>query len=390
MPRHRPAIVVVIATFCLLAGGFAQNYVVTNNDDSVVNTGTFFQAVGSPTNPSLDLAGVIKTGGMGLSCCFEYLATNLITIVPNSDGACVYFANVASGSIAGYDSKTGTVVGPFQGSPEDARGFLSLNLAASKDFLYAAFEGSTIVAFKILSGCRLSFTSGTSATGLNGGWVDGMKTHGDLLVVTFGDGSYESFNISNGTPVSSGDAQFSNGFRHFGDIPSGVDISANGKWAIFGDGTRGVDVEVAAITPKGLSPTYPFVGLETAHGSTNVWLSPDNTLLYVGNNDSGQISAYNFDASTGKLSFGCVSNVLNKFLTSWDGTGSIQTEGTTGTGGVIWMAEFGRYANPSSIAIIEVTSHGSSCTLTESPASPITVPNGHGLLNIAAFPTRGF
>jgi hypothetical protein len=62
-------------------------------------------------------------------------------------------------------------------------------------------------------------------------------------------------------------------------------------------------------------------------------------------------------------------------------------EKTAGTGGVVYVAEFGA---PSSIGMIQVKSAAGKCTLKELPTSPVSDPNSPGLLSIGAFPPRPF
>ena len=99
------------------------------------------------------------------------------------------------------------------------------------------------------------------------------------------------------------------------------------------------------------------------------------------------MSAAFFDKSTGKLSKGCVSGSLKGFVTDWSYVASLALGKTTGTGGVIYVAEFGA---PSSIGEINVKSAGGKCTLTESSHSPVLDGNSPGLLSIGAFPPRPF
>ena len=74
-------------------------------------------------------------------------------------------------------------------------------------------------------------------------------------------------------------------------------------------------------------------------------------------------------------------------MKDWSYLGALALEETTGTGGVVYVAEYGA---PSSIAEIAVTSAGGKCSLTESPKSPVADPNSPGLLSIGAFPPRPF
>jgi len=384
-----------ILVFALAATSSAQHFVVTNDDSTGANTATIFKATGTPTNPSLTKVKTIQTGGQGLGG--GYFAINSINVVSDASGNCAYIANAGSNDITGYDSTTDTVTGPFSGSPGDSSGTLGMSLAVGGNFLYADFtESHTLGTFQISSGCQLTFVGDISTPGLNGGSMDGMKIHGNLMVVAYGDGSYSSFNISGGTPVPNNDKQLSTGYQKYADEPAGVDISANGNWAILGDATNAVDIEVAPISSSGVGKTIAYANLENASNSNSVWLSPDNTLIYVTNTYSGQVSAYGFDPTTGAVRFGCISAVLNKYDEAWEWDGAVQTAGTSGTGSLLWIAEFGtpsslpRFDNPGLIGMVEVTKSGGTCTLTEAPASPVTDSNSHGLLTVAAFPPRSF
>jgi 6-phosphogluconolactonase (cycloisomerase 2 family) len=254
-------------------------------------------------------------------------------------------------------------------------------------YLYASFtDFSTIGTFQVLPGCKIKFVSDISVLGLQGGIVDGMVIHGNIMVVTYGDGSIESFNVSAGAPVSNGDEQNSTGSRSNNTYPSGIDITQDGHYAIFGDTSPFTIVEVSDISSGKLTPTVVY-RLGKAINASNILLSPDETLLYISNNQSGNITAAFFDASTGQVSKGCVSRPLKGFVTDWAYTASLALQQTTGTGGMIYVAEFGA---PSSIGEIVVKSASGKCTLTESAKSPISDPNSPGLLSIGAFPPRPF
>jgi hypothetical protein len=121
-------------------------------------------------------------------------------------------------------------------------------------------------------------------------------------------------------------------------------------------------------------------------------LSPDEKLLYMVNNESGTVTAAFFNAASGTLTPGCTSPTLQGFNgRPW--FGSIATRDTQGTGTVLYVAEFGRftelYTPPSAIGILTITSDGSSCTIAESPNSPVllTLP---GALSLGAYPPRPF
>jgi sugar lactone lactonase YvrE len=213
-----------------------------------------------------------------------------------------------------------------------------------------------------------------------------MAVHGSILVGTYADGSIESFNISAGMPMSNGDKQNSTGSAGGNAYPNGVDITRDGHYAIFGDTATSTVIEVSDISSGKLTPTVVYK-LGNGISSSNIMLSPDETLLYISNTQGDRITAAFFDKSTGKLSKGCVSGNLKGYVTNWSYLAGLALEKTTGTGGMVYVAEFGA---PSSIGMIQVKSGGGKCTLKELSSSPVTDPNSPGLLSIGAFPPRSF
>jgi hypothetical protein len=381
------ALVAMLIAICATSS-FSQitRYAVTNDDNASANSATFY-TIG--TNFALTQKTVVSTGGIGLGG--GYFASTRVSVVRSPTG-CIYVSNGGStpGSVSGIVESTLTLAGTFNGSSGDNGDGLGIGLAVGSKALYAAFTGSgTIGVYKLGSNCTLTFKKDVPAVGLFGGQVDGMKVHGNILVVAYVDGSVSSFNISTGVPVSNNDLQQSSGDIQFGGLPAGVDISSDGHWAIFGDATGGnALVEVADISSGKIAGTTPFL-VGTGVNSNSVWLSPDGTLLYISNNFSGQVTAAFFDGSTGTIGASCMSPVLKNFGATWFFTGSVVTGATSGTGKVVYVAEWGG-GNPSSIGIVKATSNGSSCTLTESTISPASDPQSLGLLSVGVFPPRSF
>jgi hypothetical protein len=110
-------------------------------------------------------------------------------------------------------------------------------------------------------------------------------------------------------------------------------------------------------------------------------------MLYISNTQGDKITAAFFDKNTGKVSKGCTSGFLKGYVQNWSYLSGLALQQTTGTGGMVYVAEFGA---PSSIAMIKVTSSGGKCTLKEMPNSPISDPDSPGLLSIGSFPPRAF
>ncbi len=360
------------------------HYVVTNDDvpPNLITSVSFYTVA---PNGLLTLKAKVLIGEGGIAG--GYFAANRLNVLDSGNAECVYASVAQSGEVEGIGIKTLQVDGHAVGSGNDTGAANGVGLAMNAQYLYASFtDHSTIGTFKVLPGCKIKFVSDITVGGLHGGTIDGMAIHGNMMVATYGDGSIESFDISGGVPVSNGDEQNSTGSRGGNTYPTGVDITRDGHYAIFGDTSPFTIVEVSDISSGKLTPTVVYhLGREL--NSSNVLLSPDETLLYITNNQSGTVTAAFFDKSTGKLSKGCVSRPLKGFVSNWSYVASLALEQTTGTGGVVYVAEFGA---PSSIAEINVKSSGGKCTLTESAKSPALDGNSPGLLSIGAFPPRPF
>ena len=348
-----------------LASGFAlgagaPHYVIANDDvpPALATSLTFF-TVGTNGQLSMKAKVLIGRGGIGGG----YFAANRVSVLNSGNNECVYATVAQSGEVEGIAIKTLAVDGHAVGSTNDTGALNGVGLAVNAQYLYASFtDHSTIGTFQVQPGCKIKFVGDITVGGLQDGVIDGMVIHGNIMVVTYGDGSIESFNISAGVPVSNGDKQNSTGSRRGNTYPSGVDITQDGHYAIFGDTSPFTVVEVSDISSGKLTPTVVYQ-LGRAINSSNILLSPDETLLYVSNNQSGTVTAAFFDKSTGKLTKGCVSRPLRGFVADWSYLASLAFEQTTGTGGIVYVAEYGA---PSSIGMVNVKSASGKCTLTES------------------------
>jgi 6-phosphogluconolactonase (cycloisomerase 2 family) len=390
------ALIAVVCAFRPIeASAAARHYVVTNDDVSGPNTVTFYLAGGTASAPKLTRFKTVKTGGTGTGG--GYFGIPRQVLVREGSNECLFTADGGSTDIASIVFATQKVVSKYKGSRSDSDGpgGMGLVLSPNGKYLYAAFSGSqTIATFKIGQGCTLTFVSDVAASGMNGGFPHGMAAKDSILVVAYGDGSISSFNISGGVPVSNGDLQLSTGFTKDHVFPDGVDITKDGRFAIFGDASASFsEVEVSDISSGKLAATVKYGGdgnLGKGIAANNVWLSPDETLLYVNDNLSGQVTAAHFNPATGKLHFGCISKPLRGYGTKWRFSSGLATEATAGSGSVLWVAEDGSGSSPSSIGIVDVNSKGGKCTLTESTKSPAGDPKSLNLSWLNAFPQRPF
>src|SRR5580700_5262951 len=282
----------VLIAVCL-GGGFAvdtskPHYVITNDDVPPQHaTSVTFYTVNA--NGLLTMKEKVLTGGIGIAG--GYFAANRVNILDSGNAECVYASQTTSGDIVGIVVRTLAVGGSARGSTKDGGRTNGIGLAMNSQYLYASFtDSNTIGTFKVLPGCKIKFIADLKVIGLQGGVIDGMALHGNMLVVTYGDGSIESFDISGGVPVSNGDEQNSTGSRGGNTYPSGIDITQDGHYAIFGDTATSTIVEVSDISSGKLTKTVVY-RLGNGISSSTIMLSPDETLLYISNTQGDKISA---------------------------------------------------------------------------------------------------
>lgn len=364
-------------------------YVLTNNDGTMNNSTSFYVAGGSQGAPTLAFLQNVYTQRTGIGGGF--FGTPRIAMQPGSSPQCAYLSNANTGDIAAINIQSQTLVGNFLASGTDVGTSNGIGIVVNQNYLYAGYTlSNTIATFAVGAGCQLSFLGDIAVTPLNGGWVAGMALNGNILVVTYIDGSIQSFNTANGIPISNNDEQNSSGFAS-AYFPDGVDITQDGHFAIFADASVPTFVEVSDLSSGKLTPTVPYLVSQTTNvigagvNSATVRLSPDESLLYIGNSQTGYVTAAFFNKNTGAVTPGCASQQLRNFYNPWTYVGALATRDTTGTGNVLYVAEFG-----SSIGIVTVTSTGTACTLTEAAASPVTDDASPGLLSIQVYPPRPF
>jgi len=376
---------ICICAISALAAAASQPHYLVTNDDVPFTSGVTFYTV--TPNGALTLKEQVATGGSGIGGGF--FGTNRLSFLKSASQDCVYASDAASGDIAGIDISTLEVGGDAFGSATDSGFTNGIGLAMNGQYLYAGFtDSNTIGTFQIQPSCSLTFINDISVGGLQGGAIDGMSLHGNMMVVTYGDGSIESFTISAGAPVSNGDKQNSTAFRmsQGATYPTSVEITKDGHFAVFGDTSTSTVVEVSNLSSSKLSKTAVY-SQKAPINSSNILLSPDESLLYLANTEGDSITALFFDPGDGKVSPGCTSGKLKGFSKDWSYLSGLALATNTGTGTAIYVAEFG---SPSSIGEIQVTSTGGKCTLREASSSPVSDPNSPGLLSIGSFPPRSF
>jgi hypothetical protein len=365
----------------LVQNAAAQDYLLTN-DDSFTN-GVSFYTIGSGGALNFDM----EVPGPGLGIGGGLFGMYRVVAVNSGNTQCIYAAEAFTNDVFWIVPGTGIAGGSASGSQTDDGSANGLGLAANAQYVYASFSSSsTIATFQIQSACALAFVNDVTVGGLNGGTIDGMAVHGGMLIATYADGSIESFNIASGVPVSNSDKQNSTASAGGENYPNGVDITQDGHFAIFGDTSTADIVEVSDISSGRLSPTVVY----RTHGginSSNVLLSPDETILYISNTQGDVISAAFFNKTTGAITRGCTSTRVRGYVDSWSYLGGVALQQITGNGGGVFVAEFG---GPSGIATLNLTVNGAKCTLKEAKDSPTPDVYSLGLLSVGRFPPRQF
>ena len=385
-----PSRTAIAGLVCLLstfsAAATTPHYLVTNDDVApFFFSGVSFYIIGQ--GGLLKFSKEVQTGGSGAGG--GYFGSNRIAVLNSGTNQCIYASNGFTGDIVGIDVNTLAVGGSAFGSSSDAGTSNGIGLAINGQYIYASYSDSnTIGTFQIQSGCSLSFVNDVSVVGLQSGIVDGMAVHGNLLIATYGDGSIESFDISNGTPVSNGDKQNSTAATSsvFASYPTSVKITKDGHFALFGDTSTSNIVEVSDLSSGHLGTTV-INNLGLNINSSSILLSPDESLLYIANTQGDKVSAAFFNSSTGRLTLGCSSGNLRGYVGGWSYLAGLALSSNSGLGGALYVAEFG---STSAIATINVTSSNSQCTLTENSKSPIADSFTSALLSIGTFPPASF
>jgi hypothetical protein len=140
--------------------------------------------------------------------------------------------------------------------------------------------------------------------------------------------------------------------------------------------------ELPSISSGKLAPSIHY-NVGSAQNSGNVRLSPDESVLFVVNNSSGQVTAAFFDNTTGIVRPGCTSPTLKGFYSRFIFAGNLGLQLATGKGGTLYVPEYG---TQSYVGMLQFTPNGTTCTLTEAPNSPVADPDrSSAVLSLAAY-----
>lgn len=374
-----------LAAFAILIflpiSSFAQNgyYVVTNNDPaSAANSATIFQV----KNKALSVVDTLQTGADGNGG--GDFALPRIIISKTGGSQCLFIADAGSSDIASFVLPGLKKVGNYTDPQGNGSGFgYSMGLATRGNFVFAAYGATAnIGVFQIGSGCKLSllgtYDAATTVAGLR------VSPNGETLVVGYGYGANEVDSFS----ISSAGALTENGPYTSLAGAAGVDITSDGKYALFGDATGGTtQIEIFPINSNGTLGTETSFGgngsLGSGQDSSSVWISPNGKFVFVANNLSKQVTSIGFTESPLALSYVGITTLQDS--SQIISIGGLMTASPTGNGGGLYVAEF---SSPNGlVGLLQINADG---TTTEAPTSPFNNGQGSALLSLAAYPPRSF
>lgn len=367
-----------------MGGAIASHaqYIVTNNDPGI----SFYTA---GPNGALTLKEQIRLGKPGAGNVGGFFGANRIQALSSGSQQCVFASAAFEDEIVSISATTLTTASTVNGSPTDDGASNGIGLAVNSHYVYASYaDSNTIGTFAVGAGCGLDFIDDVAVSGLAGGSINGMAIHGNIMIATFTDGSIESFDISSGLPVSNDDEKYSTASlqSQYATYPNSIDITKDGHYAIFGDTSSSTVVEVSDISSGKLARTFVYSS-SASISSSNVILSPDETVLYVVNTQGASVTAFLFDKKTGRLTLGCTSGTIRGQSANWSYLGEAALINQTGTGGGVYVAEFGSVA-AAAMVTFQSSSTGK-CSLHETVQSPFAITS-HGLISIGNFPPRAF
>ena len=367
---------IITIMFSGLLNADDRHYLITNNDLSQGNSASLYEINHDGTLRSPQVVPTRGTGVDGVGA----VATKRVSLLKNSSQSCAFISDAGSVDVAGISVTNIHLTGTFKAASTDSAPS-GIGVVNNGKYLYASFTGSgTLGTYQILGNCSLHFIQDIAAVGVNGAAILDMQVHGSILVASFNDGSIESFNVSGGVPISNGDLQLSTANSQYGSFAAGVDITSDGHYAIFGGTNAPPLVEVSDISSGKLSPTVVYSNIGSGGGSEAIWLSPDESLLYLSNFSSNQVTAAFFDASSGGVTFGCTGTFRGIAFEA-----GLATATQEGTGGTVYVIE-----PDTGIGYADVAKNSGTCSITEDSRSPDTNAFSSTVESAASFPPRSF
>jgi 6-phosphogluconolactonase (cycloisomerase 2 family) len=360
----------------------------TSAKSLVITTNDRYQPQNSASSYEFNGTGLtalprLQTGGAG-SAKATY-GSQQQAIAKAGSNLCAFVADSASSDVASFNITN--LVNPIHvGSYFDQTGFSGIGIAMAKhgSLLFVAYSSSkSIGAWGINLDCSLTLLNPASNT-ITPFSVDALAVtpDGKTLIATYATTSIGSFEIS-------GSALGSRGSQNATAPTGGLDITRDSKFAIAGDASGLTEISVFPINSDGSLGLEDYYSVpQGGADSNNVWLSPDESVLYVSNNISMQITTLAFNEAERpgqRLTFECLSNPLRRSPGGAQfNIAGIATQAASGKGGYLYVAE---RQNPAAIGLMQIPDSG--CP-TEVPDSPFANTPGRTITTLSTYPARPF
>jgi len=369
---------IVFLPFALQSG--THHYGVTNNDLDGPNTATFGQLQGN----RLTHLHTVLTGGMGIGGpgnIVNYVGETKVVLASVTNGAvCAYLSDSGSNDIAVFKiteplsiSKVGNFTSPGYGNE-------GISLAASSDVLYSASSG--VGTWQIQADCtiNLEYFSENPNNEMNGLSVtpDGRTLVGPCLcsleggIMSFSVGPFGAL-----TPYGPYDSDY---------LPTGVDITRDGKYAIFAENNG---IQVWVINTDGSLGAEQYFADSAPGESYNVRISPNGAYVYV-DSYPGTGGRYLTTMAFTEDPLNATEVGSTLITGPYGGAismGQMATILPYGNGGGLYLAQDGNING--AVSLFKINPDG---TTVEAPNSPFSIISGggQGLMSLAAWPPRPF
>ena len=344
-----------------LAGnlGHAQSVITDNDIFRAGNTATWMKLSGS----SLKSYATLKTTGWGIGG--GYIGTSAQAVVHMGANLCIFIADPGSDDIASFNSKVHVA---NYSDPTGSGAWTGTAIAVHGTTLFAGYSASVnIGVWTINPDCSLTLANSAANTPTPDPVNDlAVSPDGKTLIATYGYQNVDSFAIS-GTALTEKGPFTAVGY------PAGIDITSDSNFVLVGDfSTNQTQVEIFPIhSDSTLGASDSYLIAQGGADSNNIWISPDETLLYVSNNISFQVTTLKFTEGASpqhRLTFDCLTTLKSAGRTIYN-TGGLATEATSGNGAFLYVAEAG---NPSGIALLQVPQGGCPTEVSGSPFNNAT------------------
>lgn len=373
-------VLLLVVAVAAIPARMQGQYVITDNDISGSgNSASVFELTGS----SLKEIATVSTTGLGIGS--GLFGTNEQIIAPVGSKVCVFISDPGSDDIAAFSATatSATHLGNFK-DPNGSGTLSGIALAVHGTTLYAGYTTSVnIGVWTINANCSLTLVNSAANTP---SWAPvnslAVSPNGATLVVTYGYQNADTFAISGTTLTEKGPFP-TKGYT------AGIDITKDSKLALLGDSNCCyTQFEFLRINPDStLGVTDFYTEPKGGQDSNNLWISPDETRLYVSNNVSLGVTTLLFDefGSPGeKVFFDCFTPLHNPGTLLY--AGGLATRGNATEGGYLYVTEAG---NPAAMAVLQIPQGGCPAEVSGSPFVNNAGSN-QWPITLAVYPPRAF